>query len=307
MPERYARLGIRDALTAALLCLGISLLAYPSASSWVAAHNHANIVLDQAKTDAARSSAEVAAIVDEAHAYNEMLRLRAASAFDGHAAEPNGGQQGAEPDYWQMLAPGQSGIIARLRIPAIAMDLPVYHGTSSATLLKGAGHLQGTALPVGGLGSHAVLTGHRGLARAEMFSRLDEVAMADSVVLEVLGETMNYRVSRVQVVGAAANEEIRPVQGRDLVTLVTCTPLGVNSHRILVTAEREELGARGTVASAKHSPAGPGFPWWVAWWGGGLGATGCWLWCGVIGSDHRWCRSRGGPAGSIKAEAKPLV
>ncbi|WP_344680349.1 class C sortase, partial [Leucobacter komagatae] len=119
-----------------------------------------------------------------------------------------------------------------------SIDLPVYHGTSDATLLKGVGHLQGTSLSMGGDGTRAVLTGHRGLANATMFTHLDQVKVGDTFSVDALGEVFTYRVFDYEVVNAHDTEEIRAVPGKDLMTLITCTPLGVHMHRIIVTGER---------------------------------------------------------------------
>ncbi|WP_211340879.1 class C sortase [Xylanimonas allomyrinae] len=156
-----------------------------------------------------------------------------------------------------------SGPFARLRIPSIDVDLPVYHGTSDATLLKGAGHLQGTSLPVGGPGTRAVLTAHRGLASATMFTHLNRVDEGDAFVIEVLGRVLAYRVIDIAVIEPHSTEEIRPVPREDLVTLVTCTPLGINTQRILVTGERVVPTPADDLAALGSSPDVPRFPWWA--------------------------------------------
>lgn len=154
--------------------------------------------------------------------------------------------------------------MARIKIPAINVDLPVYHGTSDQVLLEGVGHLEGTALPVGGPSTHAVLTGHRGLAEAELFTNLDRVEVGDTFTVEVFGEVLTYQVRQTQVVEPTDTETLYPVLGEDLITLVTCTPLGINTQRILVTGERitptpiEDVKAMGT------RPEVPGPPWWAA-------------------------------------------
>ncbi|GAB3815921.1 hypothetical protein GCM10028820_14310 [Tessaracoccus terricola] len=145
----------------------------------------------------------------------------------------------------------------------------VYHGTSDETLMMGVGHLEGTALPVGGVGMHSVLTAHRGLASATMFDRLNELGIGDEFSIEVFGEVLSYQVRATQVVQPEDTETLFPEVGSDLVTLVTCTPLGVNSHRILVTAERVTPTPQVVLDSAGAVPVVP-FPWWAVILAGGI-------------------------------------
>jgi sortase A len=188
--------------------------------------------------------------------------------------------------------------MARLRIPAIDVDLPIYHGTSDATLLKGVGHLEGTSLPVGGEGTHSVLTGHRGLASATLFTNLDKVKEGDTFTIEVLDQVLTYQVIRTQVVDPSDTASLRATAGEDLVTLVTCTPLGINSQRILVTGERitptpqEDLDAAGSV------PDIPGFPWWAAGLAAGVVLVGVFVWrAGYPRTPRRAGRTAARPGG----------
>jgi len=128
-----------------------------------------------------------------------------------------------------------------LEIPKLDLNLPVYHGTSEEVLRKGVGHLEMTALPIGGKNRRTVLTGHRGLPRAELFTRLDEMKLGDEIYIHILDETHAYKVKEIKTVEPEElqNLTITP-DGEDLVTLVTCTPYGVNTHRLLVTGERTE-------------------------------------------------------------------
>lgn len=131
--------------------------------------------------------------------------------------------------------------MARIRVPNVGIDLPVYHGTSTSVLSHGVGHLYGTALPVGGEGTRAVLTGHTGLATLTMFDNLTKMREGDVFTVEVMGEVLAYRVRDIATVLPHEIEYLRPEPGMDLLTLVTCTPYGVNSHRLLVTGERTEV------------------------------------------------------------------
>lgn len=129
-------------------------------------------------------------------------------------------------------------VMARLIVPTGKIDLPVYHGTSDEVLQKGIGHLFGTDLPVGGEGTHAVLTGHTGLTSATLFDHLDEVKEGDAIYVQVAGEKLKYEVHDTAVVLPDETDSLKTQQGEDLLTLITCTPYGINSHRLLVHAHR---------------------------------------------------------------------
>lgn len=131
------------------------------------------------------------------------------------------------------------GIIARVRIPIIDVDLPVYAGTGEETLQKGVGHWPSSAVPPGGPGTRMVLTGHRGLSSHRLFTRLDELKPGDRIWLDVYDESLAYRVETIEVIEPSALERLAPREGKDLLSLVTCTPYGLNTHRLVVTGERD--------------------------------------------------------------------
>ena len=135
------------------------------------------------------------------------------------------------------------------------MSLPVYHGTETRTLADGVGHLFGTSLPIGGSSTHAVLTGHTGLPTATMFDNLTRLRKGDAFYISSLGQTLKYEVTEITVVKPEETDSLRKVPGRDLVTLITCTPYGVNSHRLLVTGERVPMDP--TAAAAEEAKALP--------------------------------------------------
>ncbi|OFT34810.1 hypothetical protein HMPREF3169_05600 [Corynebacterium sp. HMSC08C04] len=174
----------------------------------------------------------------EAQAYNAQLP-------EVGAPDPwVNGVDTSSPDYQRYLDTlHQIGAMARVRVPSVGIDLPVYHGTSTDVLAHGVGHLYGTALPVGGEGNHAVLTGHTGLATLTMFDNLTHIKVGDAFTVEVMGKTMAYKVDQIETVLPDQVEALRAEEGRDLLTLVTCTPYGINSHRLLVRGERTELPA----------------------------------------------------------------
>ena len=157
----------------------------------------------------------------------------------------------ALPDnYLEVL--NTDGIMGRLTIPKIGVDLPIYHGSSEESLQKGVGHIESTSLPIGGEYRHAVLTGHRGLPNAELFTRLDELTVGDTFYIHVLDRTLAYQVDQITTVEPDEMETLRAVPGEDYVTLVTCTPYGVNTHRLLVRGTRVPYtpGEEGTADAA---------------------------------------------------------
>ena len=166
------------------------------------------------------------------------------SAAGSSAASASSGASsaGADKDYDSLLNTG-NGVMGAISIPSISANLPIYHGTSATALESGIGHLQGSSLPIGGASTHAVLTGHRGLVKAAMFTRLDEVKRGDTFSIMVLGRTMEYRVDRIAVIEPDDTSQLGITPGEDRVTLMTCTPYGVNTHRLLVSGTRVAVDA----------------------------------------------------------------
>lgn len=163
---------------------------------------------------------------------------------DGRSTDAGGAGAGAASgadssaaDYESQLA-GSGGVMGTVRVPKISVELPIYHGTSDAALASGAGHLYGTSLPVGGPSTHAVITGHRGLATAQMFTRLNEIEIGDYLYITVMDRTLAYEVDSIDVIDPTDSSRLRIVPGQDRLTLMTCTPYGVNTHRLLVSGHR---------------------------------------------------------------------
>lgn len=269
---------------ALIAVLGAGLLLFPTTVSWFSQYEQSQRIVGLTADVADLGSGTLRQELDRARAYNEDLVGGGASVVaNGRlpvADEPD--QAGA---YDRLLRGDGTGLMARLKIPAIHVDLPVSHGTSGPVLERGVGHLEGTALPVGGASTRAVLTAHRGLATAELFTHLDRVEVDDTFVLEVFGEVLTYRVVETRVVEPTDGESLLPVEGRDLVTLVTCTPLGVNSHRILVTGERVVPTPRADLEDAGREPEIPTFPWWAVTATGVLVAAGVYI--GLSGRPPR--------------------
>ena len=157
-------------------------------------------------------------------------------------------------DYLSQL--NVNPVMATVKVPSADISLPIYHGTETSTLEKGVGHLFGTALPVGGEGTHTVLTGHSGLGSATMFDHLNRVKVGDVLYIEVLGRHLKYKVTDIRTVLPNETESLNKVAGKDLATLITCTPYGINTHRLLVTGERVSMDDQQVAAeSAKVEPA----------------------------------------------------
>ena len=140
--------------------------------------------------------------------------------------------------YNNILNLDQSGVMGYLEIPCISVDLPIYHGTDAEILERGVGHLAASSIPIGGKSTHSVLTGHTGLSSAKLFTDLTEMKKGDLFFINVLGQTLAYKVDQISVVRPKDTRKLRIVDGKDYVTLVTCTPYGVNSHRLLVRGTR---------------------------------------------------------------------
>lgn len=165
-------------------------------------------------------------------------------------------------DYLSQL--NLNDVMATIKIPSIDVNLPIYHGTDTATLDKGVGHLFGTALPVGGESTHTVLTGHTGLGNATMFDQLTSVKMGDYFYIETAGRHLKYQVTDIRVVLPHETESLNKVEGKDLATLITCTPYGVNTHRLLVTGERVPMDDETAAAEAAQVKGSVMKPWMIA-------------------------------------------
>jgi sortase A len=143
-----------------------------------------------------------------------------------------------EQEYEQVLDPFGTGMMGHIEIPKIQVSLPIYHGTSDGVLQVGVGHLEGSSLPVGGEGTHAVLSGHRGLPSASLFTDLDKLEIGDHFIIQVLKETLTYEVDQIKVIEPEDLTKLTIEEGEDLCSLVTCTPYGINTHRLVVRGHR---------------------------------------------------------------------
>lgn len=249
---------------------------YPTAAGWISSYNQAQVV-DLYATQVDRAEPDAAAQLALAHQYNDALTYGVLVSAGSNIPVGSDGTSEAAYDYWDMLTTGKSGLMSRIRIPKIDVDLPIYHGTSDEVLEEGAGHLQGSHLPVGGLGTRTVITAHRGLPNAVMFNNLGNLKEGDTFTLETFGEVLTYEVVDTQVIEPDQTDAIRAQEDRDLATLITCTPLGLNTHRIIVTGERVHPTPQADLDSAGQPSDLPKFPWWIGAFVAGLVLIGWYL------------------------------
>lgn len=214
-----------------LLAAGLSLLLYPTVSNAWNARRQTRAIVDYAGQVAALDADEAARMREEAETYNRSLLARET----GFALS---GEQQA--DYDALLNVSGTGVMGYLEIPEIGVSLPVYHGTDDGVLQTAVGHLEWSSLPVGGKGTHCVLSGHRGLPSAKLFTNLDQLSEGDRFYLRVLGEVLTYEVDSIRIVLPQETELLAIDPEEDYCTLVTCTPYGVNTHRLLVRGRRTE-------------------------------------------------------------------
>lgn len=249
-----------------LALLGGGFCAYPIAAPWIAATIQADVIVQYDQKVTNLDPDQRARLLAEAEYYNAHLPngpLRDPYVLNdsGEAVSLDQGRA----DYERQLSVDDGAPMARLRIPAIDVDLPVFHGTDEDVLARGVGHFYGSGLPVGGSGVHSVLTAHSGYVNARLFDDLDQVKIGDEFTITVLGDVLTYRVDQIDTVLPDESELLRQVPGADYVTLVTCTPRYVNSHRLLVRGIRVPTISEPDAADASHivSPGDPGFPWWM--------------------------------------------
>ena len=213
-----------------ILVAGLVLLLYPSVSNrWNRLHQ-SNAIINYQSTMQDMVAADYTAIFAEAEAYNAKLATISYPLMNHTQIE----------NYSSVLNVSGTGIMGYITIPKLDVELPIYHGTEEAVLQKSVGHLEGTGLPIGGSGNHSVLSAHRGLPRAKLFTDLDKLEIGDTFSVTVLNRLLSYQVDQILVVEPANVEALYPVAGQDYCTLITCTPYGINSHRLLVRGTRVE-------------------------------------------------------------------
>ena len=229
--------------------LAVGMMLYPMASNWLSGQTRSQVITEYETAVEVLDNQATQQALELAKAYNrELLEQSCSVAGFSVSGAPTPGE-----DILTALDPTGGGMLATLEIPAIDVILPVYYGTQSTTLTAGVGVVEGSSLPVGGTGSHAVLAGHSGLASSRLLSDLDQLTQGDVFFLRVLDETLAYEVDQISVVLPDDVSQIRIEPQGDYVTLLTCTPYGVNSHRLLVRGTRTKWTAEDTVVATAQN------------------------------------------------------
>lgn len=211
------------------LLVGLCLLLYPSVADWWNSMHQTRAIASYMEAVEDMSGEEMEALLEEARRYNWKLASR------GISFQLTEEQQA---EYESLLDVSGSGIMGYVQVPKINVSLPIYHGTDEAILQIAVGHIAGTSLPVGGESTHSALSGHRGLPSAKLFTDLDQILEGDVFTVTVLNETITYQVDQIRIVEPADTSELQIIPGEDHCTLITCTPYGINTHRMLVRGVR---------------------------------------------------------------------
>ena len=227
MKQRFSNL-----ILIVILIAGLSLLLYPTVSNWWNSMHQSRAISSYQKVVDQIDPAVYTQAREAAQAYNLTLLGRDDSRYDMSVEE--------REVYSGLLNLAGDGIMAVLEIPGLSVVMPVYHGTEETVLQTAVGHIEGTSLPVGGPGTHCALSGHRGLPSARLFTDLDKLTDGDRFLLYTLDETLTYEVDQISIVLPHEVEELSIREDQDYCTLVTCTPYGINSHRLLVRGTRVE-------------------------------------------------------------------
>ena len=235
-----------------MLFAGLSLLLYPTVSNYWNSLHQSRAIAAYVEQVAQTDNETFDQLRGQARAYNRTL-VGKAYRYDMTRQE--------REEYLGLLNVSENGIIGYIEIPDIHCELPIYHGTDANALQVGVGHIEGSSLPVGGESTHCAISGHRGLPSAKLFSDLDKLTVGDRFILRVLDDTLTYEVDQIHTVLPGEMDELEIVEGEDYCTLVTCTPYGVNTHRLLVRGHRVENStdkepARVTADETRTEPLG---------------------------------------------------
>ena len=235
-----------------MLFEGLSLLLYPTVSNYWNSLHQSRAIAAYVEQVAQTDNETFDQLRGQARAYNRTL-VGKAYRYDMTRQE--------REEYLGLLNVSENGIIGYIEIPDIHCELPIYHGTDADALQIGVGHIEGSSLPVGGESTHCAISGHRGLPSAKLFSDLDKLTVGDRFILRVLDDTLTYEVDQIHTVLPGEMDELEIVEGEDYCTLVTCTPYGVNTHRLLVRGHRVENStdkepARVTADETRTEPLG---------------------------------------------------
>ena len=245
----------RVVVPALIILVGISVLLYPVVSTQWNNYIQRKVIEEYSSEITEVPQEQLNAAVEAAREYN-------ANSGGGLILDPWLARVSEDNQEYQRYLEQLSGLqaMSQVSIPSIDSSLPVYHGTTEEVLQKGLGHLYGTSLPVGGEGTHSVITGHTGLTTSTMWDNLVDVKEGDAIYVNTFGEKMKYQVTSTEVVLPHETESLAQQPDKDLITLITCTPYGVNSHRLLVHAERVPLDPEDETAFDKKNGI---LQWWM--------------------------------------------
>lgn len=218
-----------------IVLFGFALLLYPFISNYMFEKSAGSTIESYKKQSKTYDQKQKEKALKEAKEYNQDLTRSAVQLTDRFKAKKSDGETMV---YNNILNLDQSGVMGYLEIPCISVNLPIYHGTDAEILERGVGHLAASSLPIGGKSTHSILTGHTGLSSAKLFTDLTEMKKEDLFFIHVLDRTLAYKVDQISVVRPEDTRKLQIVKGKDYVTLVTCTPYGVNDHRLLVRGVR---------------------------------------------------------------------
>lgn len=271
--SKRIRSGLADrrlVMTMIIAAIGLGLVLYPQAADWFSSISHSRQLSGYAQEVEQLEPSARTKVLDRAREYNS--RIPGGQLRDPYSAQvPLPALEGQLRDYQSQLNVAND-VIGRFRYLSQNVDLPIFHGTSDDVLAKGVGHLYGSSLPVGGPGTHSVLTSHSGIPNAELFNPLHSAKTGDIFSTEVMDHTFLYKVDRIEVVKPDDISSLKITAGEDSITLVTCTPIGVNSHRLLVHASRiadipKDAPEQKTLAGRQTNI---GFPFWIVYFVCGL-------------------------------------
>ena len=217
-----------------MILVGLGFILYPIISNQINEKSYQNVINTYQYAVTKKTNGENEKLFAEAREYNSTLSYgQIVDVFQN----PN---QTSSTEYLSILNVNNNGMMGYISIPKIDVKIPIYHGTSSEILQKGVGHLEGSSLPIGGESTHAILSAHRGLPSSRLFTDLDQLKEGDIFYIYILDEVLAYKVNQVLITEPSETEALEIVDGKDYVTLVTCTPYAVNTHRLLVRGERIE-------------------------------------------------------------------
>ncbi len=234
----------------AIVIAGLCLLLYPSFSDWWNSQRQSQAIAAYVEQVDALSQEEIDKLIGDAREYNERLWKN-----DNRLLFTPEEQE----EYESLLDVTGTGIMGYVNIPSIGVNLPIYHGTGESVLQVAIGHLEGTSLPVGGEGVHTVISGHRGLPSARLFTDLDRLEIGDVFTISVLSEVYTYQIEQIRTVVPQDTSELKLYKGKDYCTLQTCTPYGVNSHRLLLRGRRVDNLEDGPVITTSEAVRVPNY------------------------------------------------